>query len=64
MVAYIPNNLLASIAGDGSFLSILTATLVGIPSYLNGNAALPLVAALYTRAWRPERPWRSWWGAE
>ena len=53
MVAYIPNNLVASIAGDGSFLSILTATLVGIPSYLNGNAALPLVAGLMDKGMAP-----------
>lgn len=53
MVAYIPNNLIASIAGDGGFLSILTATLVGIPSYLNGNAALPLVAGLMEKGMAP-----------
>jgi uncharacterized membrane protein YraQ (UPF0718 family) len=53
MVAYIPNNLVAGIAGDGSFLSILTATLVGIPSYLNGNAALPLVAGLMEKGMAP-----------
>jgi uncharacterized membrane protein YraQ (UPF0718 family) len=53
MVAYIPNNLVAGLAGDGSFLSILTATLVGIPSYLNGNAALPLVAGLMEKGMAP-----------
>ncbi|MGE3148972.1 MAG: permease [Pseudorhodoplanes sp.] len=46
MVAYIPGDIVARIAGDGSPLSIAMATLVGIPSYLNGNAALPLVAGL------------------
>ncbi len=53
MIAYIPNNLIASIAGDGSVLSILAATLVGIPSYLNGNAALPLVAGLMEKGMAP-----------
>ncbi len=53
MVAYVPNNLIATIAGDGGFLSILTATLVGIPSYLNGNAALPLVAGLMDKGMAP-----------
>ena len=53
MVAYVPNNLVASIAGDGGFLSILAATLVGIPSYLNGNAALPLVAGLMDKGMAP-----------
>ena len=53
MVTYIPNNLIASIAGDGGFLSILAATLVRIPSYLNGNAALPLVAGLMEKGMAP-----------
>jgi hypothetical protein len=53
MIAYIPNNLIASIGGDGSVLSILAATLVGIPSYLNGNAALPLVAGLMEKGMAP-----------
>ncbi|MBV6488925.1 MAG: hypothetical protein GHHEDOFH_02901 [Pseudorhodoplanes sp.] len=46
MAAYVPADLVMRVAGDGSLLSILAATLIGIPSYLNGNAALPLVAAL------------------
>jgi hypothetical protein len=53
MIAYVPNNLVAGIAGDGGFLSILMATLVGIPSYLNGNAALPLVAGLMEKGMAP-----------
>ena len=53
MVAYIPNDLVARVAGDGGFLSILAATLVGIPSYLNGNAALPLVAGLMDKGMAP-----------
>ena len=53
MVAYVPGSLVASIAGDGGFLSILTAMLVGIPSYLNGNAALPLVAGLLDMGMAP-----------
>lgn len=53
MVAYVPGNLIAGIAGDGGFLSILIATLVGIPSYLNGNAALPLVAGLMDKGMAP-----------
>lgn len=53
MVAYVPGELIAGIAGDGSFLSILIATLVGIPSYLNGNAALPLVAGLMDKGMAP-----------
>jgi uncharacterized membrane protein YraQ (UPF0718 family) len=53
MVAYVPKDLVASIVGDGGFLSILAATLVGIPSYLNGNAALPLVAGLMDKGMAP-----------
>jgi len=53
MVAYVPDDLIAGIAGDGGFLSILGATLVGIPSYLNGNAALPLVAGLMDKGMAP-----------
>jgi uncharacterized membrane protein YraQ (UPF0718 family) len=53
MVAYVPGDLIARIAGDGSVLSIATAALVGIPSYLNGNAALPLVAGLIDKGMAP-----------
>lgn len=53
MVAYVPGDLIARLAGDGSVLSILTATLVGIPSYLNGSAALPLVAGLIDKGMAP-----------
>lgn len=53
MVAYVPADLIGGIAGDGGFLSILGATLVGIPSYLNGNAALPLVAGLMDKGMAP-----------
>lgn len=53
MVAYVPSNLAAGIAGDGGFRSILMATLAGIPSYLNGNAALPLVAGLMDKGMAP-----------
>ena len=48
-----PRDLIGRIAGDGGFLSILGATLVGIPSYLNGNAALPLVAGLIDKGMAP-----------
>lgn len=46
MIAYVPSDLITKIAGNGDMFSILLATLVGVPSYLNGNAALPLVAGL------------------
>jgi uncharacterized membrane protein YraQ (UPF0718 family) len=53
MVAYVPRDLVVRIAGDGGLLSILGATLVGVPSYLNGNAALPLVAGLMDKGMAP-----------
>ncbi len=53
MVAYVPGDLVIRVAGDGGFLSILGATLVGVPSYLNGNAALPLVAGLIDKGMAP-----------
>jgi len=53
MVAYVPSDLVAGIAGDGGPLSILLATLVGVPSYLNGNAALPLVGGLMEKGMAP-----------
>jgi uncharacterized membrane protein YraQ (UPF0718 family) len=53
MVAYVPSDLVTRVAGGGGLLSILAATLVGIPSYLNGNAALPLVAGLVDKGMAP-----------
>ena len=53
MVAYVPSDLVTRVAGTGSLLSILGATLIGIPSYLNGNAALPLVAGLIDKGMAP-----------
>ena len=46
MVAYVPAGWIADIAGDGGLLSIFLASLVGVPAYLNGYAAVPLVAGL------------------
>tara|TARA_E500000331_G_scaffold277342_1_gene270064 strand:+ start:1766 stop:2806 length:1041 start_codon:yes stop_codon:yes gene_type:complete len=46
MLANVPPNWIAQAAGDGSVLSIFIASLVGVPAYLNGFAAVPLVAGL------------------
>ena len=59
MVAYVPSDLVARIAGDGSCCRSRRDA-IGIPSYLNGNAALPLVAGLIDKAWHPAPPWHSW----
>ncbi|HSK39755.1 MAG TPA: permease, partial [Arenibaculum sp.] len=53
MIAYIPADLVASFAGGGGFLPVLGATVIGIPAYLNGYAALPLVAGLIEQGMAP-----------
>lgn len=53
MVAYVPDGWIAAMAGDGSWLSIVGAALVGIPAYLNGYAALPLVGGLMQQGMSP-----------
>lgn len=53
MVAYMPHDLIARVAGGTGVLPVLLATLVGIPSYLNGYAALPLVSGLMSQGLSP-----------
>jgi uncharacterized membrane protein YraQ (UPF0718 family) len=53
MLVYVPDEWIQMIAGDGSWLSILGAALVGIPAYLNGYAALPLVNGLIQQGMSP-----------
>lgn len=53
MVAYVPDGWIQTIAGDGGLRSILGAALVGIPAYLNGYAALPLVGGLIQQGMAP-----------
>jgi uncharacterized membrane protein YraQ (UPF0718 family) len=53
MLAYVPGDPIGRVVGDGGLLSIVGATLVGIPSYLNGNAALPLVGGLMDKGMAP-----------
>ncbi len=49
MLAYLPHDLIARVAGGTGAWPVLLATLVGIPSYLNGYAALPLVSGLMSQ---------------
>ena len=60
MVAYVPGDLVAQHRRRWRLPVDPGATLVGIPSYLNGNAALPLVAGLMDKGMAPGPPWRSW----
>jgi uncharacterized membrane protein YraQ (UPF0718 family) len=46
MLAWIPAETVTSVLGGNGVLTIVTATLVGVPAYLNGYAALPLVGGL------------------
>ncbi len=52
MLAYVPAELVASTLGGG-WLSVLAATFVGVPAYLNGYAALPLVGGLIDQGMAP-----------
>ncbi len=53
MIAFVPADLVARIVGGDGIGSILTATLVGVPAYLNGHAALPLVSGLIEQGMAP-----------
>ena len=53
MIAYVPADLVARAVGGDGISSILTATLVGVPAYLNGYAALPLVSGLVEQGMAP-----------
>ena len=46
MIAYVPTDVIAQAVGQGNAFAVPLAALVGIPSYLNGYAAIPLVAGL------------------
>ena len=53
MVAYIPAELVANWLGSGSWYEIPFAALAGIPAYLNGYAAIPLMAGLLDMGMNP-----------
>ncbi|MDP6787732.1 MAG: permease [Rhodospirillales bacterium] len=46
MLAYVPASLIAGWLGDADVGAIPLAVVVGVPAYLNGYAAVPLVAGL------------------
>jgi uncharacterized membrane protein YraQ (UPF0718 family) len=53
MLAWVPaETVTAALGGEGLF-PIITATLVGVPAYLNGYAALPLVGGLIEQGMAP-----------
>jgi uncharacterized membrane protein YraQ (UPF0718 family) len=53
MLAYIPAEKVTGILGGEGLGPIITATLVGVPAYLNGYAALPLVGGLIEQGMAP-----------
>ena len=53
MLAWLPADLVASALGGTGLAPIGIATLVGVPAYLNGYAALPLVGGLMEQGMAP-----------
>jgi uncharacterized membrane protein YraQ (UPF0718 family) len=53
MLAFIPAETVAGLLGGGEWHTIVLASLVGVPAYLNGYAALPLVAGLIDQGMAP-----------
>ncbi|MBC8258908.1 MAG: permease [SAR324 cluster bacterium] len=53
MLAYIPAETVSQLVGGQGWLTILSATLLGVPAYLNGYAALPLVGGLIEQGMAP-----------
>ena len=53
MLAYIPAELIATVLGGEGLRPIALGALIGIPAYLNGYAAVPLVEALLTQGMVP-----------
>ena len=53
MLAWIPAETVTATLGGTGLLPIISATLVGVPAYLNGYAALPLVGGLIEQGMAP-----------
>jgi hypothetical protein len=53
MLAYVPAQWISAALGGEGLAPIATATLVGVPAYLNGYAALPLVGGLVEQGMAP-----------
>jgi uncharacterized protein len=53
MLAWVPAEMVTATLGGDGLLPIVTATLVGVPAYLNGYAALPLVGGLIEQGMAP-----------
>ncbi|MGF1553587.1 MAG: permease [Paracoccaceae bacterium] len=53
MLAFVPAEAVAGLVGGEGLAPIALATLVGVPAYLNGYAALPLVSGLIEQGMAP-----------
>ncbi|SEA90721.1 permease [Rubrimonas cliftonensis] len=53
MLAHVPAEMIAGLLGGDGLAPIALATLVGVPAYLNGYAALPLVSGLIEQGMAP-----------
>jgi uncharacterized membrane protein YraQ (UPF0718 family) len=46
MMAYVPAEWIAGFTGSGSWMAIPLSAVVGVPAYMNGYAAIPLISGL------------------
>jgi uncharacterized membrane protein YraQ (UPF0718 family) len=53
MLAYVPAESIAMLVGGDGIVPVVIATVVGVPAYLNGYAALPLVDGLIGQGMAP-----------
>ncbi len=53
MLAYVPAGTIAKLLGGDGFAAIPVAVALGVPAYLNGVAAVPLVGGLITEGMNP-----------
>lgn len=53
MLSFVPAEWIATALGGDGFAPVAVATLVGVPAYLNGYAALPLVDGLLGQGMQP-----------
>ena len=53
MLAYVPADWVVQAVGGSGLLPVIGATLVGVPAYFNGYAALPLVNGLIEQGMAP-----------
>jgi len=53
MLHYVPADYVVTAVGGDGWIPVILATFVGVPAYLNGYAALPLVAGLVDQGMAP-----------